>query len=90
MPSLGGPAGTHYIVAALHLAYPARAPPHAPSATQPSLILAPLKAAEMINEATDNVSAEVKALPDTAFPTPKPTPGGLFVTPGAVRRPEGT
>ncbi|MGN7250382.1 hypothetical protein [Arthrobacter sp. SAFR-014] len=58
--SLGGAAGTHYIVAALHLAHLAMALPHALSATQRSLLLAPLKAAEMAREATDNVSAEVE------------------------------
>ena len=58
--SLGGAAGTHYIVAALHLAYLALALPHALSATQRSLLLAPLKAAEMVRDATDNVSAEVE------------------------------
>lgn len=58
--SLGGAAGTHYIVAALHLAHLALALPHALSATQLSLLLAPLRAAEMVREATDNVSAEVE------------------------------
>ena len=58
--SLGGAAGTHYIVAALHLAHLALALPHVLSATQLSLLLAPLRAAEMVREATDNVSAEVE------------------------------
>ena len=58
--SLGGAAGTQYIVAALHLANLAMALPHALSPTQRSLLLAPLKAAEMAREATDDVSAEVE------------------------------
>ncbi|WP_353711956.1 hypothetical protein [Arthrobacter sp. K5] len=58
--SLGGAAGTHYIVAALHLAHLAMALPHVLSATQRALLLAPLKAAEMAREATDNDSAEVE------------------------------
>jgi hypothetical protein len=58
--SLGGVAGTHYIVAALHLAYLALALPGDLSATQRSLLLAPLKAAGMVREATENATAEVE------------------------------
>ncbi|HEY3573460.1 MAG TPA: hypothetical protein VGK98_06500 [Arthrobacter sp.] len=58
--SHGGASGTHYIVAALHLAHLALALPHKLSATQRSLLLAPLKAAEMVRDATDSASAEVE------------------------------
>ena len=44
--TLGGTAGTHYIIAALHLAHLARTFPQALSATQRALLLAPLEAAE--------------------------------------------
>ena len=44
--TLGGTAGTHYIVAALHLAHLARTFPQSLSATQRALLLAPLEAAE--------------------------------------------
>ena len=56
--SLGGRAGTYYIVAALHLAHLALAFPHALSATQRALLLAPLEAAEMASEATDDALAD--------------------------------
>jgi hypothetical protein len=45
--SLGGSAGTHYIIAALHLAHLALTFPHALSPTQQALLLAPLEAAEV-------------------------------------------
>ncbi|KRE46009.1 hypothetical protein ASG92_11260 [Arthrobacter sp. Soil736] len=53
--SLGGTAGTYYIVAALHLAHLALTFPETLSATQRALLTAPLEAAEM---ATDVASAE--------------------------------
>ena len=56
--SLGGRSGTHYIVAALHLAHLALTSPHALSATQRALLLAPLEAAEMAWEATDDALAD--------------------------------
>ena len=56
--SLGGCAGTHYMVAALHLAHLALTFPHALSATQRALLLAPLEAAEMAWEATDDALAD--------------------------------
>ena len=59
--SLGGTAGTYYIVAALHLAYLALAFPQALSATQRALLLAPLEAAEMAMEATDVDDASAEA-----------------------------
>ncbi|GAA1259375.1 hypothetical protein GCM10009589_08910 [Arthrobacter pascens] len=54
--SLDGIAGTHYIVAALHLAYLALAFPQALSATQRALLLAPLEAAEAAGAAADSGS----------------------------------
>ena len=54
--SLGGCAGTYYMVAALHLAHLALTYPDALSATQRALLLAPLEAAEMAWETTDDVS----------------------------------
>jgi hypothetical protein len=54
--SLGGNAGTHYIVAALHLAHLALLFPQTLSETQRSLLLAPLEAAEMVREAAHDVS----------------------------------
>lgn len=56
--SLGGCAGTHYVVAALHLAHLALTFPDALSATQRALLLAPLEAAEMAWEATEDASAD--------------------------------
>ncbi|CAH0280176.1 hypothetical protein SRABI83_03900 [Arthrobacter sp. Bi83] len=56
--SLGGTSGTHYIVAALHLAHLALAFPQTLSATQRALLLAPLEAAEMASAATNDASAE--------------------------------
>jgi hypothetical protein len=58
--SLGGDAGTHYIVAALHLAHLALTLPHALSAAQRALLLAPLEAAEMAREAINSVSSEAE------------------------------
>ncbi len=54
-----GTGGTHYIVAALHLAYLALAFPHLLSATQRALLLAPLEAAELAGPATEGTSAHV-------------------------------
>lgn len=54
--SLGSAAGTHYIVAALHLAHLALTFPHALSAAQRALLLAPLEAAEIAGAAADSVS----------------------------------
>ena len=58
--SLGGNAGTHYIVAALHLAHLALIFPQTLSATQRSLLLAPLEAAEMAQEDINDVSSDVE------------------------------
>jgi hypothetical protein len=54
--TLGGTAGTYYIVAALHLAHLARTFPQTLSATQRALLLAPLEAAEMLREVAHNAS----------------------------------
>jgi hypothetical protein len=56
--SLGCCAGTHYIVAALHLAHLALTYPHALSATQRALLLAPLEAAEIAGAPADSVSID--------------------------------
>lgn len=58
--SLGGVAGTHYIVAALHLAHLALTFPHALSTTQCALLLAPLEAAESAGVTADSVSMDGK------------------------------
>jgi hypothetical protein len=58
--SLGGSAGTHYIVAALHLAHLALTFPHSLSVTQRALLLAPLEAAEIGGTAADSVSMNGK------------------------------
>jgi hypothetical protein len=58
--SLGGTAGTHYIVAALHLAHLALAFPQTLSATQQALLTAPLEAAEMARESTEDAPAEAE------------------------------
>ncbi len=56
--SLGGVGGTHYIVAALHLAHLALTFPHSLSATQRALLLAPLEAAEIAGAAAGSVSMD--------------------------------
>lgn len=56
--TMGGTGGTHYIVAALHLAYLALAFPQTLSATQRSLLLAPLEAAESAGRATEGALAD--------------------------------
>lgn len=58
--SLGGAAGTHYIVAGLHLAHLALTFPHALSSAQRALLLAPLEAAEVAGEAINNVSPDAE------------------------------
>lgn len=58
--SLGGTSGTHYIVAALHLAHLALAFPQTLSATQRALLLAPLEAAEMAKESREDAPAEAR------------------------------
>lgn len=58
--SLGGVAGTHYIVAALHLAHLALTFPHTLSTTQRALLLAPLEAAEIAGVDADSVSMDGK------------------------------
>jgi hypothetical protein len=57
--TMDGTGGTHYIVAALHLAYLALAFPQTLSATQRALLLAPLEAAEMAGQAIEGASADV-------------------------------
>lgn len=56
--TLGGTAGTHYIVAALHLAHLAHTFPQTLSGTQRALLLAPLEAAEVAGAAADGVSLD--------------------------------
>lgn len=58
--TLGGTAGTHYIVAALHLAHLARIFPQTLSTTQRALLLAPLEAAEMLREVADDASTKTQ------------------------------
>ena len=58
--TMEGTGGTHYIVAALHLAYLALAFPQTLSATQRTLLLAPLEAAEMAATANAAVSVDGK------------------------------
>jgi hypothetical protein len=55
--SLGGTAGTHYIVAALHLAHLALTFPQILSATQQAILTAPLEAAEMARDSTEEAAA---------------------------------
>lgn len=58
--SLGGAAGTHYIVAALHLAHLALTFPYALSPSQRALLLAPLESAEVAQEAVNNASSDAE------------------------------
>ncbi|GAB13058.1 putative two-component histidine kinase [Arthrobacter globiformis NBRC 12137] len=58
--TLGGTAGTHYIVGALHLAHLANAFPQTLSGIQRALLLAPLAAAEMLIEAADDTSSKAQ------------------------------
>jgi hypothetical protein len=58
--SLDGISGTHYVVAALHLAHLALLFPHALSSTQQALLLAPLEAAVMAQETSNDFFAEVE------------------------------
>ena len=54
--SMGGVAGTYYVVAALHLAYLALAFPNLLTDTQRNLLTAPLKAAEGVSESVRDLS----------------------------------
>ncbi|MBT2548150.1 hypothetical protein [Arthrobacter sp. ISL-65] len=58
--SLGGISGTHYVVAALHLAHLALSFPHTLSSTQQALLLAPVEAAEMAQETSNDAFTEVE------------------------------
>ena len=58
--TLGGTAGTHYIVGALHLAHLAHTFPQTLSGIQRALLLAPLAAAEMLIEAADDTSSKAQ------------------------------
>lgn len=58
--SLGSISGTHYVVAALHLAHLALLFPHALSSTQQALLMAPLEAAKMAQAPSNDDLAEVE------------------------------